>query len=280
MRRHQALAGLVLLFAALVWSVVIAPLAGRLPASYSSEQYMDATARARETPTDEWSPVRLTGRRLDTTLTSTDARSIVQSDLYWALLDGTLYFENAGVYAVDRRTRANVPGLGNVGRRGQFLLPPDVERRPYVIWDAQFIGPRTARFIGEGAISGVPVYRFDFDLRNLDETPGYSHLPDVPERYSAHTHARGTLIVEPETGVVVDYSEHGHSFFARPDGSEVAGLFEWEARYTPQTRGQLLQQARRGRTRLRMARYYVPIALAAAGALLLLGALRLQRRRA
>ncbi|MFC0676708.1 porin PorA family protein [Lysobacter korlensis] len=271
--------GIVLLLAAALWLVLGAPLASRLPDDYKAELYFNSLARARETPTGQWERIALVGRRLDTTLLSTENRSIIQSDGYWALPGGELYFENAGVYAVDRETRQNLSGLGDVERRGVFMFPPGLAGGSHVLWDSQLAGPRDVRFERFAEVDGMRVHRFKFRVSALDETSGYGHLPDVPERYRALTNAEGVLHVEPKSGVIVDYSESGRSSFATPEGRLVAPFFIWTAQFTEETQRNQLQKARQARQRLWLLQTLVPLLLAAAGAgLLIFGTLAARRK--
>ena len=90
-----------------------------------------------------------------------------------------------------------------------------------------FIGPRMATFDRAETLVGLAVYVFRFNGTPMDETAGYDYLPGVPERYRTLTDARGTLWIEPVSGVFVDYEEEGDSFFAAvATGGRVASFFE------------------------------------------------------
>ncbi|GHA79051.1 hypothetical protein GCM10007067_15610 [Lysobacter bugurensis] len=269
-----------LLLCAALWLLLGAPLASRLPDDYQTALYFDSVARAREAPTDDWKRIVLIGRRLDTTLLSTAKRSVIQSDAYWALPGGELYFENAGVYAVDRVTRQNMPGLGDVERTGQFLFPPGMDRGPHVLWDSQLAGPRAMKFAGVDEVDDVPVHRFTFQVQGLDETLGYGHLPDVPERYRALTDSDGVLLIEPASGVLVDYIERGRSSFTKPDGTVIAPFFVWNAHFTEETRRSQLKRAEQVSRRLWLLQTLVPLLLAGAGVVLLIFGMRAARRNA
>lgn len=279
MRTTAVPAGVLLLLLAALWVLLVAPQAGRIDAGAERQFYFDAQARSRERPGADWERTALVGRRIDTPLVSTDERVILQSDVYWALPDGRLYFENASVYAVDRLRRTNLPGLGSVSRTGHFMFPHGVEPITYTVWDSHFIGPRTMEFRRRETRDGLTVYRFAFRVTGLDETAGYSHLPDVPERYRAHTDGQGEAWVEPRTGLVVDYVEQGRSYFLRAGGIDGNAFFSWEARFTPKTRALQAQRAHDGRRRMLLAQFVVPGALALLGMALLVAGVAQERRR-
>jgi hypothetical protein len=175
-------------------------------------------------------------------------------------------FESAGIYGVNRHTRANEPGYGNVGRTGQFLFPPHLQRKTYNYWDPLFIGPRVAKFARTDQMNGLTVYVFHFTVRSLNETAGYAYLADVPERYDAHTDAQGTLWIEPVSGIVVDYKEHGTSyFFEKKTNRRIADLFDWTDRFTPETKDSQWKLAVAARRRMLMLEVALPLGLLVGG---------------
>lgn len=215
----------------------IAPEMGQLPADYASETHYLAEDRFRDSPTGDWQTSTLTFRRVDKTIVNAgDRMAIVAGNLHVYTESGAVIFDSPGLYGVDRRTRGNVAGYGNTDRTGQFLFPSHVERKTYTIWDPMFIGSRLATFDHAEVVNGLPVYVFHFIGAGMDETAGYSFLPDVPERYQARTDGQGTLWVEPTSGLVVDYEEQGVSYFADPaTGRRLADFHQWSDRYTPET---------------------------------------------
>lgn len=257
----------------------IAPQLVQLPADYADETRYATKSRLRGTPNGDWEEADLIGRRVDQTLVASAERSIIQGSLHWTTADGLAAFESTGVYGVDRQTRMNLPGYGDSSRAGQFLFPPNTEPRPYRYWDPQFIGARVANFARSDTLDGLPVYVFHFRVQGLDESAGFAHLPDVPERYRAHTEGEGTLWVEPTSGLVVDYEERGTSYFVEPGtGKRVADLYVWSDRYTAQTQAAKVQQAVAARRRIQVLELGLPLGLLLAGSAGL--ALSLLRRRA
>lgn len=257
----------------------VAPQLERLPAYYFEETSYAATSRYRETPSGEWHDSNLTFRRVDQTLTHSPSHSIVQGDLHATDASGVVLYESTGIYGVDRRTRENLAGYGDVARDGAFLFPPRLARTEYRYWDQMYGGPRTAAFKRVDQVEGLTTYVFEFNATGIDETPGYSHLADVPERYLAHTDGKGTIWIEPRSGVVVDYEEQGTSFFVDSTTKQrVAALYQWQSRYTPETKAAKLQQAAETRLRSTMLSVWLPLAAVLAGALCLALAWRGRRK--
>lgn len=237
-----------------------------LPADYASETQYAAEDRFRESPNGEWQSSNLIVRRVDQTLSVSGDVSIIQGDLHVTSASGEVIFESSGLYGVDRRTRQILAGYGDVERTGQFLFPLHLQRATYKYWDPMFIGPRTATFDHAENLDGLEVYVFHFTGTGMDETAGYSALPDVPERYYAYTNGQGTLWIEPFLGALVDYEEQGISYFVdRASGKRIADFHTWSDRYTPETRAAQVALAQAMRTKHLALELWLP------GGLLLVG---------
>ena len=253
--------GLLLLAAGLLryW---MAPLATRLPADYASEMQLQVEDRFRASTALEWETNALTTRRVDQTLANSGEIAIIQGDLRVYTDSGQVIFESTGLYGVDRRTQQNVRGYGNADRAGQFLFPPHLAQTTYTYWDPMFIGPSVATFESAAIRDGLPVYTFLFSVSDVDETEGYSFMMEVPERFRAHTEGHGTLWVEPVAGVVVDYEEHGVSYFAdTATGARLDDFHEWSGHFTPETKAAQLARARAARLRHLVLEDWLPLGL-------------------
>lgn len=257
---------LALLLAAVVSRFWLAPLQTRLPADYTNEVLLSEENQFRDSPTGTWLASTLNVRRVDQTITNSGQTSFIEGALHIYLVSGEVNFETTGLYGVDRRTRLNLAGYGNVTRTGQYFFPPHVQRIEYPIWDPMFIGPRIADFERIEQMDGLQVYVFSFNASGMDESAGYSYLPDVPEHYQAHTDGQGTIWVEPLSGLVVDYMDSGVSYFVNSStGTRLADFNQWEERYTPETRTAQLAFARAARLRILALEIWLP------GGLVLMG---------
>lgn len=86
--------------------------------------------------------------------------------------------------------------------------------------------------------------------RSIIRSDAYRALPEgaldfEPGRYRARTGGKGTLYIEPDRGVLIDYTERGRRGFATPHGCLAGG----GARFTGQTRQAQLQHAQNVRHR-------------------------------
>jgi hypothetical protein len=265
MRKHLFICVAFLVLAGLLrfW---IAPLLEQLPANYSSETYYDNENQIRDSPTGDWITESLIARCVNQTISAKTNTLIVEGALHVYFEDGSVNFESAALYGVDRRTRKNDPGLGDTIRNGQFLFPLHVQQSGYVYWDPIYIGPRTATFDHVEQINGLRIYVFYFTAENLDETRGFDYLPNVPERYRAITNGQGILWIEPISGIVVDYEDQGATSFVDPGtGESVAEFSRWDEHYTPETRAVQLRLASEARLRILALEIWLPGACLLAG---------------
>jgi hypothetical protein len=238
----------------------------RLPADYVSETEYAAKSRGHTTPASPAEEFERVIRRRDQALSASSDCAIIQGDVHWVSASGDVMFEILNLYGVDRLTRKNLPGYGNEERFGQFLFPPHTLKQKYDGWDPLFAGPHVASYDHEETMEGVPVYVFNFVADGIDETSGYSALPDVPEKYRATTYGKGRIWVEPNSGIVVDYDETGVSYFIEPKtGERVGEITQWSDHYTPETRVAQLQLARAARRKIFALEIWIPFGLAVAG---------------
>ena len=254
----------------------------RIPDDYHNEASYNATSRSREGAAAEWRDSTLVARRVEQLLARSASHAIIQGDLHWTNTAGSVEYETSAIFGVDRYTRENLPGFGDTVRTGQFLFPLHTEATSYRYWDPQFIGQCVATYQKTDMLDGLEVHVFQFTAAHLDETAGYSHLPEVPERYHVLSDATGTLRIEPTSGVVVDYEEQGVSYLIEPGSRQrVADIYQWRDGYTGQTRIDKLAHARAERHKIRLLEIWIPSTLLLAGAAAFLaGARHLLPRRA
>jgi hypothetical protein len=263
--RHVLIAVVLALFAGLL-RLWIAPQLESLPADYASETHYAADIHFRESPTAEWQAYPLTARIVNQTLSASGSVAIIQGDAHWTTEEGVPTYETTGLYGVDRRTRMNLPGYGNLNRTGQFLFSLHLQQTTYTFWDPFYLGPRVATFNSITPVDGLTVYVFDYTATDIDDTAGFTFLPDVPERYHVHSDGQGKLWIEPTSGVVMDFEDQGVSYFVDVStGERVADLYHWTDRYTPETRAAQMHLASTARLRILALEAWLPAGLLLAG---------------
>ncbi len=258
----------------------LAPLATRLPDDYINETKYTAQVRFRESLNSAWQEFSLLARRVDQTLTVSGNVAMIQGESHWTTEDGTSTYEPIGLYGVERRTRINLPGYGDRDRYGLFLFPTHVEQKRYEFWDPYYLGPRTAAFKHVEQLDGLTVFVFDYTATEIDDTAGYVVLPEMPERYKAISNGRGTLWIEPVSGIVVHFEDSGVTDYVDNETREhVADFYHWTASYTLETRAAQNQLARAARLRILALETWLPATLLAWGVILLTHAVWQVRRR-
>ena len=257
----------------------VAPVSELLPVDYANELKLSEEDKFRGSPTGEWQASTLNTQRMDQTITTSNQTAMIEGALHVYYASGAVNFEITSLYGVDRRTRLNLTGYGSDNRTGQYLFPPHMQPVGYPIWDPMFVGLRQAKFDRTEIIDGLQVYVFSFKASGMDETAGYSYLPDVPEHYLVHTDGEGTIWVEPVSGFVVDYTDGGVSYFVDPStGARLADFNQWNERYMPETRSTQIALARATRLRILALEVWVPGGLLLVS-LLFLGWFLFQRKK-
>jgi DUF3068 family protein len=272
--------GLVFLALATLQHFWLADFFEQMPVDYVSETRYAAKSRSHQTPSAPVEEYESVIRRRDQTLSSGPDHLIVQGDVHWVTPSGVTMFEILNFYGVDRRTRKNLSGYGNEERFGQFVFPAHTAKEKYDGWNPLYAGPHVASYDHEETVDGLPVYVFNFVVDGIDETAGYSSLPDVPKKYRATTYGKGQIWVEPISGIVVDYDETGVSYFVGPTtGERIGEISQWSDQYTPETRTAQLRLASRERWRMLSLERGIPGLLVAAGLICAVRGLRREKKR-
>ena len=244
------LGGLILILAAALLKWVVSPIAEQIPENHHQVILLDAKYHLRDTQSANWQEERILVKRTDQTIALSNNVSILEGTVRWANARGEIIFQSSGIYGVNRFSRLNDPAYGDDPRTGQFYFPPQTRPAIYSIWDPSYIGQRSAIFSHMETVSGLQVYVFKFTGADMDETQGYSSLPDVPETYFVHTDGWGQYWVEPVSGIVVDYEENGDSYYiGKNDGKKQGSVFTWSGRFTAESRAGQIELARALRRR-------------------------------
>jgi hypothetical protein len=253
------LIALVFFTAAVLMRIWIGSLVERLPVNYTNEVILSEEDTFRDSPSGEWTANTLVTRRVDQTIANSGQVLIIEGALHVYHTTGEVNFETTNLYGVDRRTRLNVPGFGDVDRTGLYLFPPHVKKSQYFIWDPYFIGLREATFERIEQFGELEVYVFSFIGTGMDETAGYSYLAGVPERYLVQTDGQGIIWVEPLSGKVLDYKDCGVSYFVdSSNGVRVADFNIWDESFTPETNTAQLKLARAARLQILLIEVWLP----------------------
>jgi len=195
------ISGLLLITFALIWLFVIFPIMAKIPADYE-EEYIFEGSISQLNP--ETMSLDVTPTDVERLLKATD----VQDDVLLLQQDINFYHAEFGVFieaasssellGIDRTTRENVPGYGDMDRSGQFTFPAGVEKESYDFWSSSAMSTIPAQYIGEEQFEGLTVYNFKIELQGMnygtDEATGLSRTMDLLTE----------IRVEPVSGIPVD----------------------------------------------------------------------------
>jgi len=172
----------------------------KLPADYENEymfegfikQFDQETMSLVETPTS-----------IERLLEATDTQDnvvLIKQDInfyhaeFGVLLEGVCTSELLGV---DRSTRENVSGYGDMDRSGQFTFPAGVEKESYNFWSSSTMSALPAQYIGEEQFEGLTVYNFRIEVQDVNY--GTDEATGLPRTMDLLTEIK----VEPISGVPV-----------------------------------------------------------------------------
>ena len=179
-----------------------------------------------------------------------------------------------------------------------YRFPFNTEKKSYPLFDAIAQKPFDANYDGEDDVNGLTTYRFTQNVgydadgklvepikyaslydRNEDGevtaraelwgVPGDPFEPVTMTRFYA---AQRTFWVDPVSGVVVKAQEHANHYYARDPLTPELALADYKVTSTEQTVEAQVAAARDERDRVALWSRILPISLAAAGLVALVGA--------
>jgi hypothetical protein len=190
--------GLVVVVFSLVWLLAIFPAMAKMPTDYEEEYTFDGSIKQLNSTTMSLDEIPTDVVRLLTATGTEDDVLLLQQDIntYHAQA-GILLSSTSDVYGLDRTTRENVPGYGNMDRSGQFTFPAGVEQETYSFWSSSTMTALPANFVSEETYHGITVYNFKIDSSNLPA--GTMEGTGAPQTMDVLTEIK----VEPVSGVPV-----------------------------------------------------------------------------
>jgi len=160
--------GLVLVIFALVFLLAIFPAMSKMPADYEQEYAFEGFIMQLNSETMSLDEIPTDVARILTATGVEDNVLLLQQDIntYHAQA-GILLSSTTDVYGIDRTTRENVPGYGNMDRTGSFTFPAGTEQTTYAFWSSSTMTALPANFISEETYHGLKVYNFKIDVCDL-----------------------------------------------------------------------------------------------------------------
>ncbi len=197
--------GLVLIAFSLVWLLAIFPGMAKIPDDYEQEYMFEgsvqvlnpATMSLDEIPTGVERLLEATGIEGDDVLLMKQDVTVYAAQLGVPLAELGIDLDSSEVYGLDRTTRANVSGHGDMDRSGQFTFPAGVKQETYSFWSSSAMTTLDATFISEETFQGLTVYNFKIDSKDLPA--GIMAGTGLPQTMDILTEIK----VEPVSGIPI-----------------------------------------------------------------------------
>lgn len=164
--------GLVLIALSMVWLFAIFPGMAKIPADYEQEYIFEgsilvlnpATMSLDEIPTSVERLLEATGIEGDDVLLMNQDITFYATQLGVPLAELGIDLDSSEVYGLNRTTRENVSGHGDMDRSGQFTFPADVQQETYSFWSSTASTTLPATFVAEETYQGITVYVFEIKI--------------------------------------------------------------------------------------------------------------------
>jgi hypothetical protein len=258
--------GLVVVIFALVFLLVIFPAMAKLPADYEQEYTFDGSIKQLDAATMSLDEIPTDVVRLLTATGTEDDVLLLQQDInVYHAQAGILLSSTSDVYGLDRTTRENVAGYGNMDRSGQFTFPAGVEQETYSFWSSSTMSTLPANFVSEETYHGITVYNFKIDSSDLPA--GTMEGTGAPQTMDVLTEIK----VEPVSGVPV-YTSTTTTVKAQLMSGDPTPIYVNSMTYTSETIDEMVDLAKSSRSMILWASFYgFWIAIGVGAALIVVG---------
>ena len=198
--------GLFVIAADLIWLFLIFPMLTKMPGDYSETYNFEGSVKVLANPATmsvNTIPTSVTRVLTAQDVTGEDILLLKQDVNFFVAVAGTplaalgININSSEVYGLDRTTRANVSGYGDMDRSGQFTFPADVQQQTYSFWSSSAKSTLPATFVGEETFQGLKVYKFKIDAKDLPA--GIMSGTGLPQTMNVLTEIK----VEPLSGIPV-----------------------------------------------------------------------------
>lgn len=258
--------GLLVIVLALIWLFLIFPGMVKMPEDYEQEYLFEGTVSILNPLTFslEDSPVNVV-RELKAEGVEGDDVLLLGQDITFthAVAGVELPFGSSETYGIDRSTRENVGGYGDISRSGQFTFPASTEQETYSFWSSSAGKALPANFMGESTYEGLKVYSFKIDVKDIDA--GIYEALGAPQTKDVYVEIK----VEPVSGVPV-YSRSMTTVKVAMGPDMVVPIFISDIEYTSETIDEMVDTAKSTRSLILWASVYGFWIVIGLGALLLI----------
>jgi hypothetical protein len=247
-----AIAGLVLIIFAFVWSWVIFPAMEKLPKDLSQTTNFEGTYYVMNAQTRELEQIPVNVERHYEATEIQDGVLILHQTVTTTNSDDGTELPQFGleeILGVDRSTREYVAGYGDMDRSGQFSFPSDLEQKSYQLWNPTAGRDLEAKFVAEEEVDDLTVYAFqveeeDIELGNYPGTD-FSQTLDVTINMKVEPLSGTTIFSQSITTIKVTYTPE-----------MIIPVYISSIHFTDSTISEMIDTARNARTMLLWATLY------------------------
>jgi hypothetical protein len=264
-----AVAGLLLVVFAILWSLVIFPALAKLPEDLNETTVFEGTYYVMDPQTQQMEQIPVNVERhyeateiqdgvliLNQTITTSHAQ-------YGMELPDFSMEETLGV---DRSTREYVAGYGDMDRSGQFSFPSDLEQKSYQLWNPTAGSDLEVKFVAEEKVDNLTVYAFQVSEEGID-------LGDYPgTTFPQSLDVIINMKVEPVSGTTV-FSQSITTIKVAYSSEMIIPVYISSIQFTEDTISEMVDTASSARTMILWASVYGFWIVVALGIILILAGL-------
>jgi hypothetical protein len=244
------ISGLVLVIFALVFLLAIFPAMAKMPADYEQEYAFEGSIKQLNSETMSLDEIPTDVSRLLTATGVEDDVLLLQQDInVYIAQSETLLSSTSEIYGLDRTTRENVPGYGDIDRSGSFTFPAGVEQGTYGFWSSSAMTALPANFVSEETYHGIKVYNFRIDVSDLPA--GTMEGTDAPRTMDILTEIKA----EPVSGVPV-YTSTTTTLKAQLTAGDPTPIYVNSMAFTSETIDEMVDLAKSTRSLILLVSVY------------------------
>jgi hypothetical protein len=258
--------GIVLIVFIPIWLFLIVPELEKMPGDYGMDVKLLSSEQTRYDLGGELGEMTILNGYIKINVEQTSGNGIEVNELFHIeYLNGELSYETLDDLEVNRKSRKLI------GSEVNYMFPIDMKKKDYLIHFPGWEFPIEAKYIGEEIIDGLDVYRYGLSLTNGDLTSSFEFLDLVPEEYDVLTDAEGFYLVEPVTGILVNYEESGTNYYVTKENMEKVQEFSiFSNKFSDDTIANQVRLAQNEKQKIYLIEWIVPILLGLIGIALIL----------
>lgn len=273
------IAGLALFLTSSVWSSKVSQDLTKWPDNLSEVLLFQHTENNRFGLNDSWSGNIISNSKIETKTTNQSSSvSMVSKKFVIESLSGENLFSLEQSFYVDRYTRHDLPGGTDPDGVAYTAFPHHTGKKEYLVWPGTFGSAINLRFIDQQIIKGLHVYHFQSQA-NVDDTAGYVFLPLVPEKYRVKSQATVDMYIEPVTGILVNYSDKGISYYSNDKIDRIWDISQWSNKFTDNAISAQVKIAKNKMNYLSLHENIIPLLFFASGLSLIFFSVLTKRKR-